>query len=529
MYRTLLWIGLGCSLVFHAVTNVNGQETFELSVPGLATPSMAVVGEHELVIRDAAGRVTRYQRMPRYDTADQQFAGYSSRQAQQVLRWPVSNQGKMQIGTLRGTNVQFAWSKMTISPSANAPQHVVPRNEELLPDGVEPPLNFENPLAPSNVNPSVEMTPVMLGVGDPGDRQFLSINGAGNLGFARNANSAASSWFVTPVANDMVRLQQLHQNNWHALGFHDLHAHRNPLPGGVLGGGSNVFPPGGAFGNAGFGGSSIAGSIPISLFPITNAADQLWRIHSPPGLGGGYYFESVLFPGMGLTMNPNNGLFLQPISYLPTQMWWPQTPTFPIPQPQFRTVNHQVIPNTPLPSIAAKIINTHSDAIVVLLVDRRTPQNIQKVRIPVGGSEMVRLDRDAGSTIIETVETLDTFGNWNQQQFKTPIPPAVLYDLSVYEEFLQSIAIDITGKSPNPIEDINYQPRSIGFFLLPPGAQLPEYAEIDAYRQAEAARNPGAVRRIDPRDLIQNKSAPNAPSDPLKDLLNKFQKQRAAF
>ena len=152
---------------------------------------------------------------------------------------------------------------------------------------------------------------------------------------------------------------------------------------------------------------------------------------------------------------------------------------------------------------------------------------MQKLRIPSRGSERIQLDRDPGGTILATFETMDAFGNWNQRQFKTPIPPTVLYDMSVYEEFLQSIAIDRTGTSPNPIEDINYQPRSIGFFLVPPGVELPEVAEIDAYRIANDSQNPGAVRRLNPRDLQKANAAPA--TDPLKDLLNKFKKQRAAF
>ena len=175
----------------------------------------------------------------------------------------------------------------------------------------------------------------------------------------------------------------------------------------------------------------------------------------------------------------------------------------------------------------AKITNSHSDTLLVLVADRRHSQSIRKLRIPARGSELIHLERDPGGAIVETVETQDAFGNWNQQQFNTPIPPSVLYDISVYEEFLQSIAIDRTGKSPNPIEDINYQPRSIGFFLVPPGDELPEVADIDAFRIAEDAQNPGAVRRLNSRDLQKANAVPA--TDPLKDLLNKFQKQRAAF
>ena len=190
-------------------------------------------------------------------------------------------------------------------------------------------------------------------------------------------------------------------------------------------------------------------------------------------------------------------------------------------------MQHQLVANRPLRTATAKLTNSHSDTLLVLVADRRHSQSIQKLRIPARGSEVIQLERDPGGTIVETVETLDAFGNWNQQQFNTPIPPSVLYDISVYEEFLQSIAIDRTGKSPNPIEDINYQPRSIGFFLVPPGNELPEVAEIDAYRIAEDSQNPGAVRRLNSRDLQKANAVPA--TDPLKDLLNKFQKQRAAF
>ena len=102
------------------------------------------------------------------------------------------------------------------------------------------------------------------------------------------------------------------------------------------------------------------------------------------------------------------------------------------------------------------------------------------------------------------------------KQFVTQIPPAPIYDLSVYEEFLQSIAIDRTGTSPNPIEDVNYQPKSIGWLPLPPGAALPARGQIDAYEDAKAANNPGAVRRFDPRSLEK----PSAQPDPLKAILD---------
>ncbi len=93
--------------------------------------------------------------------------------------------------------------------------------------------------------------------------------------------------------------------------------------------------------------------------------------------------------------------------------------------------------------------------------------------------------------------------------------------------FCKSIAIDRTGKSPNPIEDINMQPRSIGFFLVPPGDAIREGSVLDVYRVAEDAKNPGAVRRLSPKDL--DRSETSGDQDPLRAILKQFQKQRAAF
>jgi hypothetical protein len=510
--------------------------TFDLVAPGLDARSVARLTPNELTIQDAAGNITRYQRAPRYDTTDQQWIGFSSRQAQQVIRWPAQPTGRMQIGTLQNGQVQFTLSKMQIQGGAAV--NPLPGSADILPPGMKelqqaarPRIGIDNPatMAGGNLLNLPQMTAMHLAAGELNQRQFLSIRSGNQFGFANQALDQDSAWYITPVSNNVVRLQQLRQNEWMAIGLgsgvdaNGLNEHR--LGSRRLGGfGNGAFPRGGSFGGGG-GFRSPTGSIPLSLLPIHNGADQLWRIANYHG--GGYCFESVLYPGMGLTCLPNQGLILQPITYDPWQVWWPQTPTFALPQPQFRSVQQQIVPNSPLPPATARIVNSHNETLIVLLADRRNPQQPQKLRIPAQGSEPVQMERDAGATIVETIETMDSFGNWRQQQFNTPIPPSVLYDLSVYEEFLQSIAIDRTGKSPNPIEDVNYQPRSIGFFLVPPGEELPQIADIDAYRVADEAQNPGAVRRMSQREL-ERKNATSAP-DPLKDLLNKFQKQRGAF
>ena len=474
--------------------------TFELSAPGVG-PSIVDLSASELVIRDSLGMETRYKRAPRYDTADGSLLGYSSREAQQIIRWPVSNQGRLQIGTLQRDKIHFAWSKMTIAASlfedenASLPIDPIPHSDdEILPPAI---------------------TAVHLATGDELQRQFLTMRGASQFGFSNQASGIDSAWYITPISDGLVRLQQRHQDEWLAIGIGGSMDVRDRIGARRVGGlgGRNGFPLGAGNG------------ISLSLLPLQNGVEQMWRIQNLAA--GGYCFESVLYPGMGLTCVPNSGITLQPLTFDPLQMWWPSTPAFALPQPQMRTVQQQVISNPPLPPAEVIIANSHSDALMVLLADRRNPTKPQKMKVAAGGSERVQMERDPGATIVETIETLDGFGNWQTHQFTTPIPPNVLYDISVYEEFLQSIAIDRTGKSPNPIEDVNYQPRSIGFFLVPAGDDLPQVSEMDVYHIALDEQNPGAVRRLSQRDLERSSNAPA--TDPLKDLLKQFQKQRGAF
>jgi hypothetical protein len=456
---------------------------FELSVPGNTESSLARLSPEVLVIQDISGNITRYKRFPKYDTADGTLQGYSSREAQQVIRWPVDNAGRMQIGTLQRGRIEFVWSKMTIAPSTLPDLET---NEMVMP---EPVMGLQ---PTQEILPS--MTAVHLAAGNVSGRQFLTMQGSNRFGFASQAAGVESAWYITPVSYNIVRLQQRSGANWLAIGI-------------------------------GNGSRRASNGYPVSLLPIQNGVEQLWQIQNMAN--GGYCFESLMYPGFGLTCIPNRGLSLQPITFDPWQLWWPSAPTFVLPQIQYRTVQQQVIANPSLPPVFANITNTHSDTLVVLLADRRNPSSLKKLKIAAGKSERIQMDRDPGATIVETFETMDGFGNWQQQQFSTTIPANVLYDISVYEEFLQSIAIDRTGTSPNPIEDVNYQPRSIGFFLVPPGDALSEESEIDAYQIAMSAQNPGSVRRLSQRDLeLGNKGPAN---DPLKDLLKQFRKQRGSF
>lgn len=341
------------------------------------------------------------------------------------------------------------------------------------------------------------MTAMHLAAGDSGRRIFLQSSPNGELLLAPQPRGIESAWYIVPVAQDMVRIQQSIGNRWFALGIDPVGlSGRGPL------------------------------GYPVDFFPIGNSAQQLWRIQSLNV--GGYVIENVGMPGVWLTCGQNGGLWLQPLVNTPYQVWWPQTISFPLPVPQYRNVAEQYVPNPPLPPAKLRVTNTHTDTLFIVLADRRSPNQLTKLRVPARGSETVTLDRDAGGTVVQTVEVADALGNWERYDYQIPVPPSILYDMSVYEEFLQSIAIDRTGKSPNVIEDVNYQPRSVGFFLLPAGDALPDSGTIDAYGAAVEANNPGAVRRIPKKDL-PNSSSQAPPRDPLKDLLDKIQSKRGKF
>ena len=188
-------------------------------------------------------------------------------------------------------------------------------------------------------------------------------------------------------------------------------------------------------------------------------------------------------------------------------------------QPFWRNISREIRPNPPLPPAEVELVNSHKYALTVLVGDLRSGQVVKEVRVESNRSTTITVERDPGSTLVEVVEIQTPLGGWNRQEYVTQIPSVSLYDLSVYEEFLQSIAIDRTGKSPNQIEDINYQPKSVGLLALPPGEALPERGQLDVYDQAKSANNAGAVRRLDPKRLEKPKA------DPLESILEGIQKK----
>jgi hypothetical protein len=476
--------------------NLVGQEVYQLSASGVAQPSMAVRQSSGLLIRDPLGNETLYRREERFDEGSD-WLGYFSKEARQALQWPRSNQGPMRIGTMQGDQPwRFHFSRMAIQPSnhsrvANLPNpSTIPTLENSVAENlILPSSDVSNvqPLVPLNLNLNQAPIPVHFGMGEANRRRYLSRGSNGGLTLVPQSSIGTRNWNIVPLANGLARIQYIDNGTVLALGCQN-------------------------------------NSSPLDLYALADRADQLWRINPYPSANGCYALESLQYPGQALTFHQNQ-FMLAPIAYSPMQQWWPTAPVMPSIQPVYRSVQQQTIPNPPLGSASVQFANKHSETLIVLLHDLRPGSVAKKLRIPAHGHELVELDRDSGATLIETFEVRSQYGNWDRREFRTPIPPASLYDVSVYEEFLQSIAIDRTGTSPNPIEDVNYQPRSVGLFAIPPGGSLPRQATLDVYGLGVAARNSGAVRRLSPQDYNQKSPA----SDPLREILREFQGRRVAF
>lgn len=481
------WVGglLGCVAVCALADNGLAQQRFELVAPQLNLKSQAIMTADSLQVTDTEGQVTRYTRDSRFDSGDGAWLGFYSRRASQIVRWPAAHTGPMQIGTLRGGSIEYRQSQMTIR-SMDPPLRVVDRP-------VLPPVpGAGSLLAELAVS---KLFDVISRGGRRGDAQMLRIasydsqgapwvlsRGRGlDLSCVNSGSGVGADWWVAPAGNGYVRVETYDSGRVYAVG------------------------------------AGRAGS--LSLLPLSQQPQQLWRVGGAGRMDKRFILENVAYPGNCLAHQGTGRVALQPINYLPNQMWMPYvSPAVPSFQPFWRSVSTEIVPNAPLPPVEVTLENNHRYALVLLLGDSRQGDSFEQIRVEPGSSKGIALERDSGATIVETIEIRSPAGVWDRQQLVTAIPPRSFYDLSVYEEHLQSIAIDATGKSPHPIEDVNYVPKSVGWLPLPAGPDLPTAVRLDVYRRAKAANNPGAVRRMDPKQFDKQPD-----ENPLESILQRFQ------
>lgn len=482
------WFAHGLLLLLLPRT-ATAQDRFELSAPQLGQVSQAVLTGEALQVTNSQGIVTNYRRDSRYDSSDGRWLAYYSRRVNQILRWPVSNTGPMQLGQLRGGSVEYRNSRMTIRALGG-----VSGQRRVLP----PASSGTTPAANQSVLGDLQGSDLFALVGgrqaaDPqllriasvdqdGFPWFLSRGSGFDLSCVPAAEAAlGTDWWVAPAGAGLVRLETYDGGRVYAV--------------------------------------SARGGGQLALLPLAQDPRQLWRVTGGGRIHDRFLLENVNDAGQCLTNLGGGHVALQPIRFAATQLWMPiiAPPAVPF-QPFWRSVSQEIHPNSQLPPAQLELVNTHRYALVVLLGDSRRGDGFEKIRIAPNDSKTIELERDAGATMVETYEIRSSAGVWQREQFVTAIPPASFYDLSVYEEHLQSIAIDRTGTSPNPIEDVNYVPKSVGWIPLPAGAELPATGRIEVYSQARSAGNPGAVRRLDPK---QFDDAPK--TDPVESLLKEFQ------
>lgn len=195
----------------------------------------------------------------------------------------------------------------------------------------------------------------------------------------------------------------------------------------------------------------------------------------------------IQLPGRIVVDIPNVGRVMEPWDLIPSQ-----APN-PSPRRQIRFLQ-----NPPLPPVTVEFTNRHSEEVICQLIDRRNPNAPVKFVIQPGESVKKRIQRDAGQT--RQVVAIDPGGSLLGIVSEAPVPPQGLYDLTVYENRVQSTYIDRTGKDSLVPQAFlppqqSRSPRSIGVFALPPGEALKQGSRVDVFASAKRAGNPGGLSR----------------------------------
>ncbi len=240
----------------------------------------------------------------------------------------------------------------------------------------------------------------------------------------------------------------------------------------------------------------------------------------PPGYYAPGIYGAYPYGGIGGGLGPAyqsyyggpqfGGIPAAPLIYPPYPI--PAIPAYGYVAPRSVLISTQVVAAPALPPARLVLIHRRNETLRVEIYDRQKKQSIFRQNIPAGGTVEVSLPRDAGGYVNETYRTVGPYGEPIQKNVTRLLPQDVRYDVTVHQWQIQSIAIDRTGKSPSPIEDVQFQGRRLGRFSLPPGDKLTD-GQVDVYRSAASAGNSGLVEPIQPTG---DNDGPN--SDPLRDV-----------
>ena len=159
-------------------------------------------------------------------------------------------------------------------------------------------------------------------------------------------------------------------------------------------------------------------------------------------------------------------------------------------------VRSEMVPLQSLPPVEIRLHNAHREDLVIQWVDALRPgARPETIEIPAGSTVRRQVNRDAGVKRVETVQVQRFDGTLVEEVREYVIPAQPLYTLAVFENRVQSVYIDRTGKDPTP-GSVTKGLRSLGVFRLPPGDLLRDGELINVYEEAAVRQNPGAVRLI---------------------------------
>jgi hypothetical protein len=191
-----------------------------------------------------------------------------------------------------------------------------------------------------------------------------------------------------------------------------------------------------------------------------------------------------------------------------------------VPPPQSVMIDSQTVANPPLPPARVTFRNDGPRDLRVTLVDLKDSSQTRSMRVRPGASADLQLARDSGATRTVVYRLSAPTGETTTREVHTDVQPKDRYEVIVHEWVMQSIAIDRTGKSPNPIEDVNLAGNPLGRFPLPPGPQL-HSGTIDVYSAARSRGNERTIAPIYPREKL-----PADPATPLEQTILELQRRK---
>ena len=275
-------LGLALFAALIWVLPAAAQTTYELTAPELNRTSTATLSDRELRVVDQTGRESLYLRDPRADSSDGAFIAYGNRAAGQIIRWPVSGSGPMQIGTVIGASVEYRPSQMRVVPRAA----VHPPGAGFVGGGA--PLGGATSDLFAEVWQQRQPQPRMLRLAtrdERGREWVLGSEGGSRLMMIPASGAGQSDWYVVPAARGYVRVQRVVGGEWLAL--------------------------------------TAEMSRALHLERAGQNAGQLWRVVQSNNVPGGYWLESAIVSGVALTGSAAGVVSLLPIGASPAQVWWP--------------------------------------------------------------------------------------------------------------------------------------------------------------------------------------------------------------